>query len=88
MSRPSYVWKLEVEYPSSEPWPNGGVPDNAASYKFAAQNDGHFWWPRCPRYLSKRAAVKRADLLRMYGATVTVVQSDPITWSATQQETP
>lgn len=80
MTRPSYVWRLDVEYPPTEPWPRAGVPGNAASYEFAEQNDGHFWWPRHTRCLSERTANKRAELLRKYGATVTVVRSNPITW--------
>jgi hypothetical protein len=75
-----YVWRLVVEYPPSEPWPRGGVPGNAASYEFAEANDGNFWWPRHTRYLTKQTAEKRADLLRKYGATVTVVRSEPIVW--------
>lgn len=84
-NRPTYVWRLEVEYPPTTPWPNGGVPGNEASYKFAAENDGHFWWPRHTRYLSERTAYRRAELLRKYGATVTVVRSDPITWPEHQR---
>lgn len=78
--RPRYVWRLEVTYPPIEPWPNSGVPGNAASYEFAAENDGYFWFPRHTRYLSERTANKRAELLRKYGATVKVVKSNPITW--------
>jgi len=80
VSRPQYVWKLEVEYPDTDPWPRGGVPGNQASYEFADANDGHFWWPRHTRYLSERTANRRAELLRKYGATVRVVKSDPISW--------
>ena len=78
--RPFHVWHLDVEYPPTEPWPKGCVPGNEASYAWAEEHDGHFWFPRHTRYLSERTANKRAALLRTYGATVTVVRSNPVTY--------
>lgn len=41
-----------------------------------------FYWPRWQRYyFSASGAKKRADLLRKYGATVTVERSEPIVWT-------
>jgi hypothetical protein len=39
-----------------------------------------FAWPAVKVWFTARPAYRRADLLRCYGATVTVVESDPITW--------
>ena len=36
--------------------------------------------PARRRYLTRRAAVHHADVLRDHGAIVTVTRSDPVTW--------
>ncbi len=82
-NRPLRVYRLDVTYPpgSRRPgwqpagwesrWAPGPIPDGEADY---------FRWPAERRFLSRSGAMKRAALLRSYGAEVTVVASDPVTW--------
>lgn len=76
-----FVYRLDVIYPegSDDPdWAPEGWVEWQAPY--SPDEDGSFFWPRVRPYLSRSGAEARAALLRKYGATVTVVQSNPVTW--------
>jgi len=80
------VYRLNVAYPEGShdehglpvlDWqPFGWVPDQYA------HDDGPrpFSWPRVHAYLSLSGVVKRANLLRSFGATVEVESSKPVEW--------
>ncbi|MEU4229439.1 hypothetical protein AB0F17_34525 [Nonomuraea sp. NPDC026600] len=47
---------------------------------------GCFLWPKARQFLSKRAAERRAVLLRSWGADAEVVTSDAVTWPQVASE--
>jgi hypothetical protein len=81
------VYRLVVTYPEGSHdadglpvpgWePPGWTP--AAAYD-PEEGPAPFSWPRSRLYLSKGGAVQRANLLRSFGATVTVEASKPVGW--------
>lgn len=79
MSRPVFVYRLDVAYPadSSEPgWePEGWEPD-----WIAPDETRPFAWPAVRLYLSESGARGRARLLHSYGATVTIHRSLAVEW--------
>jgi hypothetical protein len=81
------LYRLDVVYPpGSDEWrwaPPGwdDDPDNQEMEPdTGAWGPAPFSWPAVRRYLSRSGAERRANLFRKYGAVVTVVASDPITW--------
>jgi hypothetical protein len=83
-ARPVYVYRLDVVYPEGVDWrnpPPAWEPDTFV-YGDGETADTTFHWPQIRQYLSARAAENRANLLRKYGATVTVVRSQPVEWPA------
>jgi hypothetical protein len=82
-----HVYRLEVEYPPGSDAP-GWVPacwgEMLASVRDRAERRAlrrrGFRWPRERMYLSASGAWSRAALLTMFGATVFVDASDPVTW--------
>lgn len=85
------VYRLDVIYPpGSLEWgwePPGwdGWGDERASAHPEDGGPAPFQWPSVRRYLSRRGAETRAALLRKYGAIVTVVASNPVTWPETEE---
>jgi hypothetical protein len=85
------VWRLVVELPEGVGWANppqawldwraeveqdwGSVDPNAPEINFS--------WPQRRNFLSRGAALRMAERLRSYGATVTVERSDPVTFTHT-----
>lgn len=74
-----FVWKLEVEYPEGPNYaPPNWEPDDEYIDRFGTDQ---FWWPTVRRcYLSRSAAVNRANLLESYGARVRLFRSQPLTF--------
>jgi hypothetical protein len=93
--RTRYVYRLDITYPPNsfpfrEDWdpawhPNGYTPtpvnEMGRRWDLAI---AAFEWPRERVFLSQSGAEHRADVFRQYGATVTVVRSNPITWPTTE----
>ena len=73
------VYRLNVTLPPGSDDPEWEPPGWTDDDHYAGQA---FQWPRVTRYLSMSKAQRRADLLRKYGATVTVECSLPVTWPA------
>lgn len=85
--RKTYLYRLHVEYPPGSDeleWEPPGWRDNPEHWdtdpETGAPEPRWFSWPTVRLYLSQTAAKRRADLLRSYGATVTVERSQPIVW--------
>ena len=77
------VYRLDVWYPSGDryaEWEPPGWDETSMDPDTGAVVDVPFRWPMVRQYLSKNGAETRAKLLRSYGATVTVVASEPVTW--------
>jgi hypothetical protein len=80
--RPTYVWKLDVEYPEGAHYggwaPEGWHPDDEYLHRFATDE---FIWPSVKSvYASRSGAVDRANLLESYGAKVRLLCSAPLTF--------
>lgn len=60
--------------PAPDGDPFGDEPD------MAGWEPSPFFWPAARIYRSRSGAETRADLFRRYGAVVTVVASNPVTW--------
>lgn len=73
------VYRLDVTYPPGSDAP-GWTPEGWDPDEYRDAWTDKFVWPRARKFLSRRGAEDRAKLLRSYGATVTVVPSDPVTW--------
>lgn len=76
MTRPTYVYRLVVIYPSGIGWlnpPAAWVPHD---------DEDEFLWPRTRLYLARSSAMRRKALLESYGAQVTVVRSERVVWPA------
>jgi hypothetical protein len=81
--RPRYAYVLDVTYPEGS-FTFGWAPEDwVAPYQFGPNDelDG-FRWPSLRPYFSLSGATKRANLLRKYGAEVTVIRSLPMEWPA------
>lgn len=84
--RRTYAYRLDVTYPEGsnergwEPKDWDGWADEVAGDLDASSI--YFQWPSVKTYLSQSTAKRRADLLRKYGATVTIIRSEPIVWPA------
>jgi hypothetical protein len=85
------VYRLEITYPegSDAPgWVPACWPELLASIKDRARRRElrrrGFRWPRERLFLSASGAYKRAGLLTVFGATVFVDASWPVTWSEWQ----
>lgn len=83
-----YVWKLDVEYPEGaqdddgrfvDDWePEGWDPSPQYVEQYRTRE---FYWPKIERiYRTRDAAVRRAQLLERYGATVHLLRSRPLAW--------
>lgn len=70
------VYRLDVTYPPGSDAP-GWQPEGWVPLPF---HPVKFRWPRHRKFLSKRGAHNLAAVFRRYGAEVTVVASDPVTW--------
>lgn len=83
MSRPVRVWRLNVTLPegSEKPgWqPEGWVAD-VSDWGVEGEYERPFIWPRRRNYLSVKGAKVMARILREYGATVQIEESEPVTW--------
>lgn len=77
--KPVRVWRLDVTYPEGSDAPDWEPANWIPTYD---PEDRGFEWPRLRLYLSRSGAESRAKLLRGYGATVTVVGSEPVEWTA------
>jgi hypothetical protein len=77
MSKALHVYRLNVTLP-----PGSGDPEwEPPGWDDDMHNAGEgFRWPRVTRFLSQSAAERRANLLRKYGATVTVERSHAVKW--------
>ena len=73
-----------VEYSIDNPdWtPAGWLEDGLARAEWIKRHgDTRFFWPSTKRlYQSRSGAEARAALIRSYGATVDVIESDEIVW--------
>ncbi|WP_433357742.1 hypothetical protein ACQP25_44950 (plasmid) [Microtetraspora malaysiensis] len=85
--RKTYLYRLNVEYPPGSDewgWEPPGWQHNPIAQVIDPETGGHecasFSWPTVRPYLSQSAAKRRADLLRSYGAVVTIQRSQPIAW--------
>lgn len=85
----AYVYRLDVTYPPGSDeygWAPEGWDDAPENQEMepdtGAWGPAPFHWPAVRRYQSRGGAERRAELLRSYGATVTVVRSNPVTWPA------
>jgi hypothetical protein len=80
--RTAHVYRLQVTFPPGAlryGWePPGWEPDRDDQLDPAC--DVYFRWPAIRDYLTKTNADRRAALLRSYGAEVTVLRSQPVTW--------
>lgn len=65
-------WEPQAWLDELPPYPVEGAPPEFL--------ESSFRWPANRPYLSRSAAKRRADLFRKYGATVSVVRSEPVTW--------
>lgn len=74
MSRPTYVYRLDVTYPPGIGWLNPPVAWRGEEYEFR--------WPGTRLYLARSSAMRRKALLESYGAQVTVVRSERVAWPA------
>lgn len=85
------LYRLIVQYPPEAYYPaemsmgDALDPDwEPEGWRQLMPEDWHgdeFAWPKNKLYWSKSGAEARADLFRKYGAIVTVVKSNPITWT-------
>lgn len=84
------VYRLAVTLPEGSTEP-GWEPEGwyeiceqrgwvASDRETGAEYDPPFAWPRRKLYLSKLSAETRAKLLRSYGATVEIEESEPVAW--------
>lgn len=85
------VYRLDVQYPDLPPWPNDAPArwweaygDDQPPVELERETGAYVdieWpgWPANRRFLSRKAADRRAERLRAWGATVTVVEGR-ITW--------
>lgn len=86
MTRQLYAYRLVVTYPEDSnevDWVPEGWEAICEKKGWSDHNhpmDIPFAWPRRRIYFSSSAANERAELLRLYGATVTVERSNAITW--------
>lgn len=81
------VYRIAVEYPPGSDAPGwvpacwdeflAGIKDKAKRREMRRRG---FRWPREHLYLSASGAWSRAYLLAVFGATVDVEASDPVTW--------
>ena len=78
-NRRVYLYRLDVEYPPAD-FENDAMREWVADHEQNLPWPSRFHWPSARMYLSRTAAHGRADLLRSYGATVTVVRSHPVTF--------
>jgi hypothetical protein len=79
---PTYVWKLDVEYPERAHYrgwePKDWHPTDEYLHQFKTDE---FIWPSVQRfYASRSSAVNRANLLESYGAKVRLLRSAPLTF--------
>lgn len=83
MTRPTYVYRLRVEYPEGVDWRNPPEAWEADEWQAAdgSIESREFQWPRVRPYLSASGAKARADLLRKYGCTVEIERSEPVRFS-------
>lgn len=93
---PEYVWKLDVEYPADSLYPDDVEPEwLAGRRRYDWEPEGweadeeyihrygtdEFFWPKVERvYRTRDTAVRRAQLLEKYGATVHLLRSKPLEW--------
>lgn len=84
--RKVFVYRLAVEYPPGslvlgwapagwEPATGGYDPVSGEPY-----DEDEFRWPQVRPYLSASGAKRRAELLRKFGAEVTIRRSLPVEW--------
>lgn len=80
--RRTFVYRLDVTLPEgANAW--DFTPENWQEPRWNGDPDDStaFRWPRYDRlYLSASGAGKRAALLRLYGAKVEIVRSNPVDW--------
>lgn len=82
--RKVFVYRLVVTYPEGSREPGWRPPDWDGWSEWDEQRpDGStgFQWPGVRLYLSKGRADARAEMLRKFGSTVTVLRSNPVEWS-------
>lgn len=82
MTRPTYVYRLKVQYPEGVDWrnpPTGWEPEEV--YGPEGPDVQKFRWPPERAFLSKEAAAHRAKRLRDWGCTVIIERSEPVTWA-------
>ena len=89
------LYRLHVTYPEgSHAWgwePKGWADDPANGLPYSSDPDDEdyipFSWPAVKVYQSRKGASGRANLLRRFGATVRIEESEPITWSGREVST-
>lgn len=78
MSRPAYVYRLDVVWPEGTPRVGCDLSEPYSTCESCYTLDRTGGWPRWRRYLSAVNAGRRAARLRHLGAQVTVQRSRPI----------
>lgn len=89
MARSVYVYRLTVELPEGSDDPTWRPPagtwndDPESQPREDEEGDPIPWrWPHRRLFTSKNTAERQAKKLRSWGATVTVEQSNPVTWGS------
>lgn len=86
MSRPVYVYRLDVTYPEGVDWrnpPKAWLEERAEEGPLDDGRERYFAWPTRRHYMSREGAMNRADLLAEWGCIVTIERSNPVTWGET-----